>query len=144
MVHDYAIVRQPESNKLVGISLTKHGKREWVYPPFDETVSSQAARQAMQINRNPTTNLREAELKQRIWDDLLVGLKESIDYETRMEQKAIEDFESNINLFIAMGAGDGDMVGAAIRGPVPPRPCPSPALVPPNRGAGSSIHPRSL
>jgi outer membrane protein assembly factor BamB len=73
VVHDYAIVRQPESNKLVGISLTKNGKREWVYPPFEENTTSQAARQATQANRGPLANARTDELKQRIWEDHAFG-----------------------------------------------------------------------
>jgi hypothetical protein len=73
VVQDYAIVRQPESNKLVGISLARHGKREWVYPPFDETLPAQTARTAIQSSRNPATNGRELELKQRIWEDHAFG-----------------------------------------------------------------------
>jgi outer membrane protein assembly factor BamB len=73
VVQDYAIVRQPESNKLVGISLAKHGKREWVYPPFDENAATQAARQNIQASRSPVANAREGELKQRIWQDHAFG-----------------------------------------------------------------------
>jgi outer membrane protein assembly factor BamB len=69
VVHDYAIVRQPESNKLVGINLKKSGKREWVFPPFDDHPGMQAARQTVQTARSATINTREHELKQRIWDD---------------------------------------------------------------------------
>jgi outer membrane protein assembly factor BamB/tetratricopeptide (TPR) repeat protein len=73
VVQDYAIIRQPESNKLVGINLTKHGKREWVYPPFDESAVTKAVNQALQASRNPAANVRENELKQRIWEDHCFG-----------------------------------------------------------------------
>lgn len=73
VVQDYAIVRQPESNKLIGISLKRQGKREWVYPPFDENPTVQAARQAIQAGRGPLANVREAELRQRIWEDHAFG-----------------------------------------------------------------------
>lgn len=73
VVQDYAIVRQPESNKLIGISLKRQGKREWVYPPFDENPTVQAARQAMQAGRGPMANVREAELRQRVWEDHAFG-----------------------------------------------------------------------
>ena len=73
-MHDYAIVRQPESNKLIGINLAKNGKREWVYPPFDESAERKPARQAVQNrNRSPAANTRESELKQRIWEDNIFG-----------------------------------------------------------------------
>lgn len=74
VVQDYAILRQPESNKLVGINLKKNGKREWVFPPFDENLAvQQAARQTNPSSRSPTTNVRENELKQRIWEDHTFG-----------------------------------------------------------------------
>jgi hypothetical protein len=73
VVQGYCVVRQPESNKLVGISLAKNGKRDWVYPPFDESAPAQAVRQAMQLSRSPTANVRELELKQRIWQDHTFG-----------------------------------------------------------------------
>jgi outer membrane protein assembly factor BamB len=73
VVQDYVIVRQPESNKLIGINLNKSGKREWVYPPFDESAPAQVARQALQSSRNPATNSREEELTQRIWQDNIFG-----------------------------------------------------------------------
>lgn len=46
------------------------------------------------------------EEKQGIWDYLCVEMKESMDRERRMEREAIKDFESDINLNIALGAGD--------------------------------------
>src|SRR5206468_8336884 len=36
VVQDYVIVRQPESNKLIGINLNKDGRRVWVSPAVDE------------------------------------------------------------------------------------------------------------
>ena len=44
--------------------------------------------------------------KQAIWDSLIKEMNESMDRERRMEQEAIKDFESDINLNIALGAGD--------------------------------------
>jgi outer membrane protein assembly factor BamB len=73
VVQDYAIVRQPDTSKLIGISLTEQGRRKWVYPPFNESPTEQAARQAQQSNRNPAMNVRENELKQRIWQDHAFG-----------------------------------------------------------------------
>jgi outer membrane protein assembly factor BamB len=73
VVRDYAIVRQPESSKLVGIDLTKNGRRVWVYPPFDENPNTQAAQHAMQTGRGPLANAREGELRQRIWEDHAFG-----------------------------------------------------------------------
>jgi outer membrane protein assembly factor BamB len=73
VVQDYVIVRQPESDKLIGISLNKHGKREWVYPPFDESSPNQAAQKALNLNRSPANNSREDQLKQRIWLDNIFG-----------------------------------------------------------------------
>jgi outer membrane protein assembly factor BamB len=69
VVQDYAIIRQPDSDKLVGISLN-NGKRAWIYPWFDDSATDQQARQALQSNRNTT---REQTLKQRIWDDNVFG-----------------------------------------------------------------------
>jgi outer membrane protein assembly factor BamB len=74
VVQNYAVVRQPETNKLVGINLTKEGKREWIYPAFDDSPNAQTARESQFQNRNPSqTNTRDAELKQRIWEDNIFG-----------------------------------------------------------------------
>ncbi len=73
VVQDYAIVRMPESNKLVGFNLKKQGKREWVFPPGDENPALAAARQTMALNRTQSLNLREQELRQRVFDDQAFG-----------------------------------------------------------------------
>jgi hypothetical protein len=46
------------------------------------------------------------EEKQGIWDSLCEEVKESIAREQRMAAEAVKDFESDINLNIALGAGD--------------------------------------
>jgi outer membrane protein assembly factor BamB len=71
IVQDYAIVRQPESNKLIGINLKKQGKREWVYPLGDDMPVEQI--RAIQTSRAPNANNRDEELKQRIWEDHAFG-----------------------------------------------------------------------
>lgn len=72
VVQDYAILRQPESNKLMGIHL-KTGKRAWVFPPFDENPASAATQPSVLPGRGPVYNVRENELKQRIWEDHAFG-----------------------------------------------------------------------
>jgi outer membrane protein assembly factor BamB len=72
VVQDYVIVRQPEANRLAGISL-KTGKIKWVYPPFDENPAIAAARQSLPSGRTPAANVREQELKQRVWEDSAFG-----------------------------------------------------------------------
>lgn len=44
--------------------------------------------------------------KQFMWDSLIEELNESIEREKRMEQEAIKEFESLINLNIALGSLD--------------------------------------
>jgi outer membrane protein assembly factor BamB/tetratricopeptide (TPR) repeat protein len=74
VVQNYAVIRQPESNKLIGINLTKEGKREWIYPAFDDSPNAQTVRESQFQNRNPAqTNTRDGELKQRIWEDNIFG-----------------------------------------------------------------------
>ena len=72
VVQNYAVVRQPESDKLLGINLT-NGKRTWIYPPFDDNAPTQQARQVLNSRGSPQTNTREQTLKQRIWDDNAFG-----------------------------------------------------------------------
>lgn len=73
VVQDYAIVRMPDNNKLVGFNLKKQGKREWVFPPGDENPALEAARKSMAANRQQTLNLREQELRQRVFEDQAFG-----------------------------------------------------------------------
>lgn len=72
VVQNYAVVRQPESDKLIGINLT-NGKRTWIYPPFDDNAPTQQARQVLNSRGSPQSNTREQTLKQRIWDDNAFG-----------------------------------------------------------------------
>lgn len=72
VVQDYVIVRQPEANRLAGISL-KTGKIVWVFPPFEDNREMLAAKQALTASRTPATNVREQELKQRVWEDNTFG-----------------------------------------------------------------------
>ena len=73
VVQDMVIARAPESNKLLGIDL-KSGKRIWVFPPFDESPATQATRTMIPTSaRNPIPNIREQELKQRVWEDNAFG-----------------------------------------------------------------------
>lgn len=44
--------------------------------------------------------------KQRIWDDLCKEVEESIARERLMAEESVKDFESDLNLHIALGAGD--------------------------------------
>lgn len=72
VVQNYAVVRQPESDKLIGINLT-NGKRTWIYPPFDDSLPAQQARQVLSARGGPQSSSREQTLKQRIWDDNAFG-----------------------------------------------------------------------
>jgi outer membrane protein assembly factor BamB len=72
VVQDYVIVRQPDANRLAGISL-KTGKIVWVFPTFDENQALAAVRQALPNGRTPIANVREQELKQRVWEDNTFG-----------------------------------------------------------------------
>lgn len=46
------------------------------------------------------------DVKQSIWDSLIVELEEEIERVRQMEEAAIKDFESAINLNVSLGAGD--------------------------------------
>lgn len=72
VVHNYAIVREPEGSKLIGINL-KTTKRDWIYPPFEDNKEKQAESEAMQANRGPVAGSREEQLRQRIWQDHIFG-----------------------------------------------------------------------
>jgi outer membrane protein assembly factor BamB len=73
VVQGYAILRQPETNKLVGFNLKKDGKREWVYPSVDDSLGNQTIKQTPPQSRNPTSTARDEELKQRVWEDNTFG-----------------------------------------------------------------------
>jgi outer membrane protein assembly factor BamB len=72
VVHDTAIIRAPDSNKLIGVDL-RTGKRQWVFPPFDNNPALQASRAALPPGRTNVVNPRDQELKQRVWDDHAFG-----------------------------------------------------------------------
>jgi outer membrane protein assembly factor BamB len=71
VVQDTAIVRAPDSSKLLGVDL-RTGKRKWVFPPFDDGPSVQAGRNAA-LGRGQGVNLRDQELRQRVWEDHAFG-----------------------------------------------------------------------
>jgi len=77
---------------------------------FDENIVSDLHKDARGFRPAPhfweQWVLSTDQRKQRIWDDLINEMKESMDRERRMEREAIKDFESDINLNIALGAGD--------------------------------------
>ncbi|MDX1945761.1 MAG: PQQ-binding-like beta-propeller repeat protein [Pirellulaceae bacterium] len=70
VVQDSVIFRHPDSSKLIGASL-KTGKVQWVFPPFDENPAAQASRN--NAPKTATANLREQELRQRVWEDHAFG-----------------------------------------------------------------------
>ncbi len=72
VVQDSVIIRAPDSSKLIGVDL-KSGKRQWVFPPFDDSPAIAASRAAMPPSRGATPNARDQELKQRVWDDNTFG-----------------------------------------------------------------------
>ena len=51
-------------------------------------------------------NASTEEEKQTTWDSLIVELEEEIERVRQMEEAAIKDFESAINLNVALGAAD--------------------------------------
>jgi outer membrane protein assembly factor BamB len=71
VVQDSVIVRAPDSSKLIGVDL-RTGKRQWVFPPFDDSPAMQASR-VLPPSRGATPNVRDQELKQRVWDDHAFG-----------------------------------------------------------------------
>jgi outer membrane protein assembly factor BamB len=72
VVQDYVIIRQPEANRLLGIHLGT-GKIKWVFPPFDENQALAASRVSPVSSRTPPQNLRDQELRQRVWEDNTFG-----------------------------------------------------------------------
>ena len=72
VVQDYVIVRQPEANRLLGIHL-KTGKIVWVFPPFDDNQALTASKATLSSGRTPPANLRDQELRQRVWEDNTFG-----------------------------------------------------------------------
>ncbi len=72
VVQDTVIYRAPDSSKLLGVDL-KTGKRTWVFPPFDDGPLAPSTRNAPPVSRNGTINLRDQELRQRVWEDHAFG-----------------------------------------------------------------------
>ena len=72
VVQDFAILRVPESNRLVGVNL-KNGKRVCVFPPGEETAAQQRIREAAKLNPAANVNIRDTELRQRVWEDNAFG-----------------------------------------------------------------------
>ncbi|MCI0359785.1 MAG: PQQ-binding-like beta-propeller repeat protein, partial [Planctomycetaceae bacterium] len=73
VVQDTVIYRAPDSSKLLGVDL-KTGKRTWVFPPFEDSPLSGTSRPTMPVVRAPQgMNLRDQELKQRVWEDHAFG-----------------------------------------------------------------------
>jgi outer membrane protein assembly factor BamB len=72
VVQDSVIMRAPDSSKLIGVDL-RTGKRQWVFPPFDDSPELLAARSATAPRSGNSINLREQELQQRVWDDHAFG-----------------------------------------------------------------------
>jgi outer membrane protein assembly factor BamB len=71
VVQDTVIYRAPDSNKLLGVDL-RTGKRTWVFPPFDDGPLTATTR-AIPVSRTGTINLRDQELRQRVWEDHAFG-----------------------------------------------------------------------
>lgn len=107
VVQDYVIVRQPETDKLIGINI-KNGKRIWVYPSGDETAQAAAARQAVQLNRGPLANNREKELRQRIWEDHAFGQVSSDGRQVYVIDELSIAQTSDLNI-VPVGVGRGGM-----------------------------------
>ena len=74
VVQDTVIYRAPDSSKLLGVDL-KTGKRTWVFPPFEDGPLSPIARNTLPVTSRaqPTVNLRDQELRQRVWEDHAFG-----------------------------------------------------------------------
>ncbi len=74
VVQDTVIYRAPDSNKLLGVDL-KTGKRTWVFPPFDDNpLAAASSRSTLPASsRASTVNLRDQELRQRVWEDHAFG-----------------------------------------------------------------------
>lgn len=73
VVQDTVIYRAPDSNKLLGVDL-RTGKRTWVFPPFEDGPLGGTSRPTMPALRLPPgVNLRDQELRQRVWEDHAFG-----------------------------------------------------------------------
>lgn len=72
VVQDCVIVRHPNTNRLAGIDL-KTGKIIWVFPPFDENQAVAAASESLNPRMPQIANIREQQLKQRVWEDNSFG-----------------------------------------------------------------------
>jgi outer membrane protein assembly factor BamB/tetratricopeptide (TPR) repeat protein len=74
VVQDTVIYRAPDSSKLLGVDL-KTGKRTWVFPPFEDGPLAPIARNTLPVTSRgaATVNLRDQELRQRVWEDHAFG-----------------------------------------------------------------------